>query len=68
MTSPAQLQLISLLERAGTDPAVRQVIKALRRPSLPAQLQELEELTEELGGPDVAARVVVEVYRGGLGV
>jgi hypothetical protein len=67
MTRPAQLQLIGLLERAGTDPAVRRVIRSLRRPSLPAQLAELEELIEELGGPDIAARVVAEVYRGGLG-
>jgi hypothetical protein len=66
MTSPARQQLIALLERTGTDPQVRRVVKALRRPSLPTQLAELEELIEELGGPDIAARVVAEVYRGGL--
>jgi hypothetical protein len=66
MTSPGRQQLISVLERAGTDPAVRRLIRALRRQHGP-QLEELEELIAELDGPEVAARVVVEVYRGGLG-
>ena len=66
MTSPGLQQLISVLERAGTDPAVRRLIRALRRQPTP-QLEELEELIAELDGPEVAARVVVEVYRGGLG-
>lgn len=65
MTSPAHQQLIGLLERAGSDPAIRRLLRALRRP-IP-QLEELEELIAGLGGPDIAARVVVEVYRGGLG-
>jgi bifunctional DNase/RNase len=66
MTSPAQQQLIGLLERAGTDQQVREVAKALRRPSpRPAHLDVLEELIEEVS-PDVAALVVVEAYRGGL--
>ena len=66
MTSPGRQQLISVLERAGTDPAVRRLMRALRRQRGP-QLEELEELIAELDGPEVAARVVVEVYRGGLG-
>jgi hypothetical protein len=66
MTSPGRQQLISVLERAGTDPAVRRLIQALRRQRGP-QLEELEELIAELDGPEVAARVVVKVYRGGLG-
>jgi hypothetical protein len=65
MTSPAQQQLIGLLERAGSDPAVRRLLRALRRPN--PQLEELEELIAGLGGPDIAARVVVEVYRGVMG-
>jgi hypothetical protein len=67
MTSSAQQQLIGLLERAGSGQLVRQVIQALRRPSpRPAHLDALEELIAEFG-PDIAARVVVEAYRGGLG-
>ena len=66
MTSPGRQQLISVLERVGTDPAVWRLIRALRRQPTP-QLEELEELIAEFGGPEAAAQVVVEVYRGGLG-
>jgi hypothetical protein len=67
MTSPARQQLIGLLERAGPDRAdVRQLLRALGRPSLrPAHLDALERLIAELG-PDLAALVVVEAYQGGL--
>jgi hypothetical protein len=67
MTSPARQQLIGLLERAGPDRAdVRQLVKALRRPSpRPAHLDALEGLIAEVG-PDIAALVVVEAYQGGL--
>ena len=66
MTRSTHQQLICVLEEAGTDPAVRRLIRALgRQPAL--QLEELEELIAELGGPAVTARVVVEVYRGGQG-
>ena len=66
MTRSTHQQLICVLEEAGTDPAVRQLIRALgRQPAL--QLEELEELIAGLGGPEVTARVVVEVYRGGQG-
>jgi len=64
MTRPAHQQLIDLLEQAGTDPMVRRVIRALRRPT--PQLDALEELIEELG-PAIAALAVAEAYRGGLG-
>jgi hypothetical protein len=67
MTSPAQQQLISLLERAGTDQQVRQVVTALRRPSpRPSHLDALERLIEE-AGPEIAALAIAEAYRGGLG-
>ena len=67
MTSPAHQQLIGLLERAGSDPMVRQVVRALHRPSpRPAQLDDLEALIEEFG-PEIAALAVAEAYRGGLG-
>jgi hypothetical protein len=67
MTRPAHQPLISLLERAGTDPMVRQVIRALRRPSpRPSHLDSLERLIEEFG-PEIAALAVAEAYRGGLG-
>jgi hypothetical protein len=67
MTSPAQQQLIGLLERAGTDPQVRQVVTALRRPSpRPAHLDALEQLIAEFG-PETAALAIAEAYRGGLG-
>jgi hypothetical protein len=66
MTRSTHQQLICVLEEAGTDSAVRRLIRALgRQPAL--QLEELEELIAGLGGPEVAARVVVEVYRGGQG-
>jgi hypothetical protein len=67
MTSPAQRQLISLLERTGTDRGdVRQLLRALGRPCpRPAHLDALEQLIEELG-PVIAAQAVVETYRGGL--
>jgi hypothetical protein len=67
MTSPAQRQLIDLLERTGTDRAdVRQLVRTLGRPSpRPAHMQALEDLIEEFG-PDLAAQAVVEAYRGGL--
>ena len=64
MTRPAHQQLIGLLEQAGTDPMVRRVIRALRRPT--PRLDALEELIEELG-PEIAALAVAEAYRGGLG-
>ena len=64
MTRPAHQQLIYMLERAGTDPMVRRVVRALRRPTL--RLDALEELIEELG-PEIAALAVAEAYRGGLG-
>jgi hypothetical protein len=67
MTSPAQQQLICMLGRAGTDPMVRQVVKALRRPSpRPSHLDALERLIEEVG-PEIAVLAVAEAYRGGLG-
>jgi hypothetical protein len=67
MTRPAYQQLIGMLERAGTDPMVHQVVKALRRPSpRPAHLDELERLIEEIG-PRIAALAVAEAVRGGLG-
>jgi hypothetical protein len=67
MTRPAHQQLICMLERAGTDRMVRQVVKALRRPSpRPAHLDELERLIEEFG-PEIAALAVAEAYMGGLG-
>jgi hypothetical protein len=67
--SPGREQLIAVLERAGPDrPEVRQLVKALRRPALrPSQLEELERLIEAVGGPDLAALVVAEALRGGLG-
>ena len=64
MTRPAHQQLIGLLEPAGTDPMVRRVVRALRRPTL--RLDALEELIGELG-PRIAALAVAEAYRGGLG-
>ena len=64
MTRPAHQQLIGILEQAGTDPMVRRVVRALRRPTL--RLDALEELIEELG-PEIAALAVAEAYRGGLG-
>ena len=64
MTRSAHQQLIDLLEQAGTDPMVRRVIRALRRPT--PRLDALEELIEELG-PEIAALAVAEAYRGGLG-
>jgi len=64
MTRPAHQQLIDLLEQAGTDPMVRRVVRALRRPT--PRLDALEELIEELG-PEIAALAVAEAYRGGLG-
>lgn len=64
MTRPAYQQLIGLLEPAGTDPMVRRVVRALRRPT--PRLDALEELIEELG-PEIAALAVAEAYRGGLG-
>ena len=64
MTRPAHNQLIGMLEPAGTDPMVRRVIRALRRPT--PRLDALEELIEELG-PAIAALAVAEAYRGGLG-
>ena len=64
MTRPAHQQLIGLLERAGTDPMGRRVIRALRRPT--PRLDALEELIEEFG-PAIAALAVAEAYRGGLG-
>ena len=46
---------------------VRQVIRALRRPSpRPSHLDSLERLIEEFG-PEIAALAVAEAYRGGLG-
>jgi hypothetical protein len=67
MTRPAQQELIGVLERAGPDRAdVRQLLRALGRPSpRPAHLDALERLIAEVG-PDLAALVVVEGYRGGL--
>jgi hypothetical protein len=60
-------QLIAVLEQAGPDQQVRQVVRALRRPSpRPAHLDELERLIAEVG-PGIAALVVAEAYRGGLG-
>jgi hypothetical protein len=64
MTRPAHQQLIGMLEQAGTDPMVRRVVRALRRPT--PRLDALEELIEELG-PEIAALAVAEAYRGGLG-
>jgi hypothetical protein len=64
MTRPVHQQLIGLLEPAGTDPMVRRVVRALRRPN--PQLDALEELIEEFG-PAIAAVAVAEAYRGGLG-
>jgi hypothetical protein len=64
MTRPAYQQLICLLEQVGTDPMVRRVVRALRRPTL--RLDALGELIEELG-PEIAALAVAEAYRGGLG-
>jgi hypothetical protein len=64
MTRPAHQELIDLLEQAGTDPMVRRVVRALRRPT--PRLDALEELIEELG-PAIAALAVAEAYRGGLG-
>jgi hypothetical protein len=64
MTRPAHQQLIDLLEPAGTDPMVRRVVRALRRPT--PRLDALEELIEELGAA-IAALAVAEAYRGGLG-
>ena len=64
MTRPAHQRLICLLEHAGTDPMVRRVVRALRRPT--PRLDALEELIEELG-PAIAALAVAEAYRGGLG-
>ena len=68
MTRPAHQQLIDLLEQAGTDRAkVRRLLRALAPTQPPARpLDALEELIAEFG-PDLAARVVVEAYRGGLG-
>jgi hypothetical protein len=67
--SAAREELIRLLEQAGADRLeVRQVVAALRRPSpRPSQLDELERLIEGVGGPDIAALVVAEAFRGGLG-
>jgi hypothetical protein len=67
MTRPAQQELIGVLERAGPDRAdVRQLIRALGRPSpRPAHLDALEQLIQEVGA-DLAALVVVEAYQGGL--
>ena len=61
-------QLIAVLEQAGADrPDVRRLVAALRRPApRPSQLDELERLVELLG-PEVAALVVAEALRGGLG-
>jgi hypothetical protein len=64
MTRPAHQQLIGLLEPAGSDPMVRRVVRALRRPT--PRLDALEELIEECG-PAIAALAVAEAYRGGLG-
>ena len=64
MTRPAHQELIDLLEQAGTDPMVRRVVRALRRPT--PRLDALEELIEEFG-PEIAALAVAEAYRGGLG-
>ena len=64
MTRPAHQELIDLLEQAGTDPMTRRVIRALRRPT--PRLDALEELIEEFG-PAIAALLVAEAYRGGLG-
>jgi hypothetical protein len=64
MTRPAHHQLIGMLEQAGSDPMVRRVVRALRRPT--PRLDALEELIEELG-PEIAALAVAEAYRGGLG-
>ena len=64
MTRPAHQRLIGLLEPAGTDPMVRRVVRALRRPT--PRLDALEELIEEFG-PEIAALAVAEAYRGGLG-
>jgi hypothetical protein len=64
----AREQLIAVLEQAGADRAdVRLLVAALRRPApRPSQLDELERLVELLG-PEVAALVVAEALRGGLG-
>jgi hypothetical protein len=64
VTRPAYLQLIGLLEQAGTDPMVRRVVRALYRPA--PRLDALEELIAEFG-PEIAALAVAEAYRGGLG-
>jgi hypothetical protein len=64
MTCPAHQQLICMLERAGTDPMARRVVRALRRPT--PRLDALEQLIEEFG-PELAALAVAEAYRGGLG-
>jgi hypothetical protein len=66
--SAGREQLIAVLERAGGDrPDVRQLVAALRRPSpRPSHLDELERLIEALG-PDTAALLVIEAFRGGLG-
>jgi hypothetical protein len=64
MTRPAHQQLIGLLEQAGTDPMVRRVVRALRRPT--PRLDALEELIQEFG-PELAALAMAEAYRGGLG-
>jgi hypothetical protein len=67
MNTVAREALIRVLESAGSDPMVRQVVRALHRPSpRPAQLDDLEALIEEFG-PEIAALAVVEAYRGGLG-
>lgn len=64
----AREDLIRVLEQAGADRSdVRRLVAALRRPNpRPYHLDELERLIELLG-PDVAALVVAEAYRGGLG-
>jgi hypothetical protein len=68
MTRLARQPLIDLLAQAGRDRAeVRQLLRALGQPSpRPTHLDALEELIAEFG-PDIAVRVVVEAYRGGLG-
>jgi hypothetical protein len=68
MTRPARQPLIDLLPRpAAIGPRSASCSGRWAGPGpRPAHLDALEELIAEFG-PDIAARVVVEAYRGGLG-
>jgi hypothetical protein len=67
--SVAREELIRVLEQTGANRSdVRRLVAALRLPNpRPYHLDELEHLIEVVGGPEVAALVVAEAYRGGLG-